>query len=100
MNNENAAELAAALVGGTPMAFKAYPDGSLVVIGPSGKKFRFTPQQVEKAQARLAASAAPKHTSSATRAKKGTTKPTASDTKSPAKPASTKASPKPRTGEE
>ena len=100
MNNENAAELAAALVGGTPMAFKAYPDGSLVVIGPSGKKFRFTPQQVEKAQARLVVLAAPKQTSLATRTKKTTSKQTTSITKPPAKPASTKASPKPRTGEE
>lgn len=100
MEKINHAELAADLVNGTPMAFKAYPEGSLVVIGPDGKKYCFSALQVEQAQARLAALAAPKQTYTATRTKKATTKPTASDTKIPAKPASKKTSPKPRNGEE
>ena len=41
------AEIAAALVGGEPLAFKAYPDGSLTVIAPNGQKFRFSPEQVQ-----------------------------------------------------
>jgi hypothetical protein len=46
MPNTDYAKIAAALVGGTPLDFKAYPDGSLVVIAPSGQKYRFTPQEV------------------------------------------------------
>ena len=43
-------KLSAALVGGRPLAFKVYPDGSLNVIAPSGQKFSFTPEQVEEEQ--------------------------------------------------
>jgi hypothetical protein len=38
--------IAAALVGGKPLAYQAYEDGSLVVIADSGKKFRFSADQV------------------------------------------------------
>ena len=44
---------AAALVGGHPLAFKSYPDGSLNVIAPNGQKFCFTPAQVEEQLAKL-----------------------------------------------
>lgn len=37
------------LVGGTPLDFKAYPDGSLVVIAPNGQKFKFTLAEVQAA---------------------------------------------------
>jgi hypothetical protein len=37
---------AAILTAGEPMAFKAYPDGSLVVIAHDGQKHRFTAEQV------------------------------------------------------
>ena len=47
------AKIAAALVDGIPLDFKTYPDGSLVVIAPSGQKCQFTPQQVNKAHAAL-----------------------------------------------
>jgi hypothetical protein len=69
MEKINYAELAADLVNGTPMAFKAYPDGSLVVIGPDGRKFCFSALQVEQAQARLAASAIPRKPSRSSQAK-------------------------------
>jgi hypothetical protein len=42
-------KIAAALVGGTPLDFKAYPDGSLVVIAPNGQKIKFTPAEVQAA---------------------------------------------------
>ena len=70
MNQPDNEKLAAALVGGTPMAFKAYPDGSLVVIGPDGKKSRFTQEAVEKAKAALKAASSSKRPSSSSRAKK------------------------------
>lgn len=38
--------IAAALVGGQPLAYRAYPDGSLVVIAPSGQKCSFSPGEV------------------------------------------------------
>jgi hypothetical protein len=38
------------LTAGEPMAFKAYPDGSLVVIAHDGQKHRFTAEQVQEAQ--------------------------------------------------
>lgn len=34
------------LTAGEPMSFKAYPDGSLVVIAHDGKKHSFTAEQV------------------------------------------------------
>lgn len=40
------AQVAAALVGGEPLAYKPYPDGSLVVIAPNGGKYKFSPDQV------------------------------------------------------
>ena len=43
------ARTAAALVGGLPLSYKSYPDGSLVVIAPSGQKMHFTPEQVAAA---------------------------------------------------
>lgn len=45
----NYKSIAANLVSGEPLAYKPYPDGSLVVIGPSGKKYKFTPEQVDVA---------------------------------------------------
>jgi hypothetical protein len=42
-------KIAAFLVSGTPLDFKAYPDGSLVVIAPTGQKFKFTPAEVQAA---------------------------------------------------
>lgn len=42
------ARIAAVLVGGQPLDCKAYPDGSLVVIAPTGQKCRFSPEQVNK----------------------------------------------------
>lgn len=47
------ATIAALLVGGTPLGFKAYPDGSLVVIAPTGQKFQYTSDQVNKMHASL-----------------------------------------------
>jgi len=41
--------IAVKLVGGEPMAYKSYEDGSLVVIGPNGKKYKFTKEQVAQA---------------------------------------------------
>jgi hypothetical protein len=38
------------LTAGEPMAFKAYPDGSLVVIAHDGQKHRFTSEQVLEVQ--------------------------------------------------
>ena len=45
------AHIAATLVGGTALACKAYPDGSLVVIAANGQKFRFSSHQVREVQA-------------------------------------------------
>ena len=45
------AHIAAALVSGTPLDFKAYPDGSLVVIAPTGQKLNFSSQEVNDVQA-------------------------------------------------
>ena len=42
-------QIAFILTAGEPMAFKAYEDGSLVVIAHDGKKHRFTPEQVQAA---------------------------------------------------
>jgi len=42
--------LAAKLVGGRPLDFHLRKDGSLVVIGPEGRKYRFTAAQVRAAQ--------------------------------------------------
>jgi hypothetical protein len=69
MNQPDNARLAAVLVGGTPMAFKPYPDGSFVVIGPNGKKFRFTSQDVEEAKQKLNTSSSSKRSSSSSRGK-------------------------------
>lgn len=41
--------IAAALVNGEPLDFKAYPDGTLAVISPTGQKFKFTAEQVQAA---------------------------------------------------
>jgi hypothetical protein len=38
------------LTAGEPMDFKAFPDGSLVVIAHDGKKHRFTAEQVQEVQ--------------------------------------------------
>jgi hypothetical protein len=43
--------VAAKLVGGKPLAHKLREDGSLAVIGPDGRKFRFTVDQVGAARA-------------------------------------------------
>lgn len=39
---------ASKLVSGEPLSYKPYPDGSFVVIGPSGMKYKFTKDDVEK----------------------------------------------------
>jgi outer membrane biosynthesis protein TonB len=44
----NYAKLASKLINADPLSFKAYPDGSLVVIAPTGQKFSFTPEQVQE----------------------------------------------------
>jgi hypothetical protein len=45
--NKDDASIARALVKGDPLSFKAYPDGRLVVIGPTGQKFTFTSGEVQ-----------------------------------------------------
>jgi len=35
------------LIDAEPLSYKAYPDGSLVVIAPSGQKLTFTQEQVQ-----------------------------------------------------
>jgi hypothetical protein len=44
-------QIAIKLVGGEPMDYKSYDDGSLVVIGPAGKKYKFSKEQVAQAAA-------------------------------------------------
>ena len=51
---------AAILTAGEPMDFKAYPDGSLVVIAHDGKKHRFTADQVAEIQPKPDPKPAPK----------------------------------------
>ncbi|MDW7755588.1 MAG: hypothetical protein SCH68_10530 [Brevefilum sp.] len=41
-------KIAASLVNGEPLDFKAYPDGTLVVIAPTGQKFIFTADQIQE----------------------------------------------------
>ena len=48
-NTTDVERIAAALVGGQPLAYQAYENGSLVVIAGSGKKFRFSADQVTEA---------------------------------------------------
>lgn len=45
--NIDHSKIAAHLVNGVPLSFKAYPDGSLVVIAPNGQKLLFDVEQVE-----------------------------------------------------
>lgn len=52
-NTQDQAAIAQALVNGDPLSYKFYPDGSLVVIAPSGQKLRFTPEQVGAAEKAL-----------------------------------------------
>ena len=49
MTQDHAA-IAQALVKGDPLSYKFYPDGSLVVIAPTGQKLQFTPEQVRAAE--------------------------------------------------
>ena len=42
-------KIAAQLINGEPLSFKSYPDGTLVVIAPTGQKFKFTAEQVQAA---------------------------------------------------
>jgi hypothetical protein len=44
------AATAVILTSGIPLSFKAYPDGSLVVIAHDGSKHKFTAEQVQNAQ--------------------------------------------------
>lgn len=46
----NTKQIASLLTGGDPLSFKAFPDGSLVVIAHDGKKHRFTAEQVQEVQ--------------------------------------------------
>ena len=71
------AKIASILTCGEPMAFKAYPDGSLVVIAHDGKKHRFTPEQVQAALPKPAQK--PKRT--ATRGRSTKTTPTSKTVK-------------------
>jgi hypothetical protein len=56
------------IAGKTPLVFKRYEDGSFAVIHPNGRKFKFTPAQVDiavlnltpKAATRMASKSAPK----------------------------------------
>ena len=73
--NSNFKAIAEKLVNGNPLAFKNYPDGSLVVIAPTGQKFKFTPAQVQEAQEELKPKPKPKPKS--TTKKKTASKPTA-----------------------
>jgi len=52
--------IAASLVNGEPLDFKAYPDGTLAVIAPTGQKFKFTPEQVQFASHSIASELKPK----------------------------------------
>lgn len=65
------AQVAAALVGGEPLAHKPYPDGSLVVIAPNGGKYKFSPEQVAAGLSALAPKASkPSRRTSQTGAKR------------------------------
>ena len=44
------ANIATTLVGGQPLDYKIYPDGSLVVIAPTGQKYNFSIEQMNKIQ--------------------------------------------------
>ena len=52
-NTQDHAAIAQALVKGDPLSYKFYPDGSLVVIAPSGQKLHFTTEQVHAAEKAL-----------------------------------------------
>jgi hypothetical protein len=39
--------IAAKLVNGEPLDYKAYPDGTLAIIAPTGQKFIFSADQVQ-----------------------------------------------------
>ena len=41
-------KIAAALVGGVPLAFRLMPDGAMVIIAPSGQKLRFSAEAVKE----------------------------------------------------
>lgn len=43
-------KISSILTAGEPMGFKAYPDGTLVVIAHDGKKHTFSAEQVKNAQ--------------------------------------------------
>ncbi|MDY6846975.1 MAG: hypothetical protein SVP52_07555 [Chloroflexota bacterium] len=75
--NINFKAIAEKLVNGKPLAFKNYPDGSLVVIAPTGQKFKFTPEQVQEAQEQLKPKPKPKSKPKSTTKKKTASKPTA-----------------------
>jgi hypothetical protein len=59
-SNLNYKTIAATLVNGEPLDFKAYPDGSLAIIAPTGQKFKFTPEQVQAASHSIAPEPEPK----------------------------------------
>ena len=80
--------IAALLVNGEPLSFKAYPDGSLVVVAPTGQKFRFSAAQIQEAENQLKPKPKPKPKSTAsnktrskTTAKRGRPSKTAPDPK-------------------
>ena len=62
------------LTAGEPMDFKAFPDGSLVVIAHDGKKHRFTAEQVKEVQPKPAEKPAPKPKAKRAKPSKTTTK--------------------------
>ena len=80
-------QIAAALTGGEPLAYKEQEDGGLVVIAHTGQKFRFNPAEVAEKRRQLTPQAA---------------KPTASRKPAPAKAQAksdpVKAPAKPRSG--
>jgi len=49
------AKVAAHLVGGAPLDFAKRADGTLVVIGPAGRKLVFTAEDVRKAAGQMRA---------------------------------------------
>ena len=52
--------IASRLIDAEPLSYKPYPDGSLVVIAPTGQKLTFTPEQVQAISHSIAPEPEPK----------------------------------------
>jgi hypothetical protein len=87
-------QIATALVGGTPLSFKPYPDGSLIVIAPSGQKHKFTPEQVLSVTPKLKPE---KTRREEAKSNEASAKPEAKPTSKPRSPGRPKSTPKPPT---